>query len=373
MSGSFAFGRGRRPQGSLARRAPLRGGTSPLRSRGMWGAAASPVNSDGIAPDPTVRSDHGHRSLTPQFEHPHTIPHGWLGEGHARTAVDRGHPRGDREDHAEPRPDRIWVGSTLLVREGFYANRSDFIRQGRARAAGRPRPGAARGHDPGWRSSSAVRRYGVAELEARRDAGRPPPRPRARPGRHRAGRHAGTRPGGHRLADRPGHAPGQRRGPARDRRPHPVDAISTPHRRKERHDTARHPELDDRGRRAGPPGPIAGGHRPHPRRPAGPGGGAFAEPRPLEAGGPPHHARHHPRAPIGPRPSRGSPRTADRTADRTAQPDRALRGARAPGPPGADDLQGLRPGLGGRARTLPSWRCSTGAGRTRTTSRWAPA
>ena len=60
----------------------------------------------------------------------------------------------------------------LLVREGFYANRSDFIRQAiRARLDG---------HGPELREAAGrlevelgVRRWGVAELEARRDAGRP--------------------------------------------------------------------------------------------------------------------------------------------------------------------------------------------------------
>lgn len=60
----------------------------------------------------------------------------------------------------------------LLVREGFYANRSDFIRQAvRARLDG---------HGPELREAAArmevelgVRRYGVDELEARRDSGRP--------------------------------------------------------------------------------------------------------------------------------------------------------------------------------------------------------
>ena len=60
----------------------------------------------------------------------------------------------------------------LLVREGFYANRSDFIRQAiRARLDG---------HDDELRRASermeveiGVRRYNREELEARRDAGRP--------------------------------------------------------------------------------------------------------------------------------------------------------------------------------------------------------
>lgn len=60
----------------------------------------------------------------------------------------------------------------LLIREGFYANRSDFIRQAiRARLDG---------HAPELREASVrlevetgIRRYGRAELEARRDAGKP--------------------------------------------------------------------------------------------------------------------------------------------------------------------------------------------------------
>ena len=60
----------------------------------------------------------------------------------------------------------------LLVREGFYANRSDFIRQAiRARLDG---------HAPELREASVrlevetgLRRFGREELEARRDAGRP--------------------------------------------------------------------------------------------------------------------------------------------------------------------------------------------------------
>ena len=60
----------------------------------------------------------------------------------------------------------------LLVREGFYGNRSDFIRQAiRARLDG---------HDPDIRQAAGrmevemgLRRYGREELEARRDAGRP--------------------------------------------------------------------------------------------------------------------------------------------------------------------------------------------------------
>ena len=60
----------------------------------------------------------------------------------------------------------------LLVREGFYANRSDFIRQAiRARLDG---------HDAELRQAAGrlevetgIRRYGRDELEARRDAGRP--------------------------------------------------------------------------------------------------------------------------------------------------------------------------------------------------------
>ena len=60
----------------------------------------------------------------------------------------------------------------LLVREGFYANRSDFIRQAiRARLDGHAvelREAASR-----MEVELGVRRYGVAELEARRDAGRP--------------------------------------------------------------------------------------------------------------------------------------------------------------------------------------------------------
>ena len=60
----------------------------------------------------------------------------------------------------------------LLVREGFYANRSDFIRQAiRARLDG---------HDGELRRASermeveiGVRRYSREELEARRDADRP--------------------------------------------------------------------------------------------------------------------------------------------------------------------------------------------------------
>ena len=60
----------------------------------------------------------------------------------------------------------------LLTREGFYANRSDFIRQAiRARLDG---------HDAELRQAAGrmevetgVRRIGRDELEARRDAGRP--------------------------------------------------------------------------------------------------------------------------------------------------------------------------------------------------------
>ena len=60
----------------------------------------------------------------------------------------------------------------LLVREGFYANRSDFIRSAiRARLDG---------HEAEVRAAMSrlevelgVRRYGREELEARRDAGRP--------------------------------------------------------------------------------------------------------------------------------------------------------------------------------------------------------
>ena len=60
----------------------------------------------------------------------------------------------------------------LLVREGFYANRSDFIRQAiRARLDG---------HAPELKEAAArmevelgIRRLSRADLEARRDSGRP--------------------------------------------------------------------------------------------------------------------------------------------------------------------------------------------------------
>ncbi len=60
----------------------------------------------------------------------------------------------------------------LLVREGFYANRSDFIRQAiRARLDGHaPELKEAAGR---MEVETGVRRYGREELEARRDAGRP--------------------------------------------------------------------------------------------------------------------------------------------------------------------------------------------------------
>ena len=60
----------------------------------------------------------------------------------------------------------------LLVREGFYANRSDFIRQAiRARLDGH----AAELREAGARLEVEVgiRRWGREELEARRDSGRP--------------------------------------------------------------------------------------------------------------------------------------------------------------------------------------------------------
>lgn len=60
----------------------------------------------------------------------------------------------------------------LLVREGFYANRSDFIRQAiRSRLDGHEavlREAAGR-----MEVELGIRRYTRADLEARRDAGRP--------------------------------------------------------------------------------------------------------------------------------------------------------------------------------------------------------
>ena len=60
----------------------------------------------------------------------------------------------------------------LLVREGFYGNRSDFIRQA-IRARLDRHDGELRRAADRLEVEIGVRRYGREELEARRDAGRP--------------------------------------------------------------------------------------------------------------------------------------------------------------------------------------------------------
>ena len=72
----------------------------------------------------------------------------------------------------------------LLVREGFYANRTDVMRT--AIRALLDRHDECRSQDR-WRASDldlGIRHFGRAELEAARDAGRPLADPRARPRHH---------------------------------------------------------------------------------------------------------------------------------------------------------------------------------------------
>ena len=109
----------------------------------------------------------------------------------------------------------------LLVREGFYSNRTDLIRtairnQLERHAAAVDRSVTRQSLDPG------LRHYSRADLEAVLAAGEKLRDPRPRPRHHRARRHARARARHDRLARRAGRPPRPFRRQGRPRRPHPL-------------------------------------------------------------------------------------------------------------------------------------------------------
>ena len=106
----------------------------------------------------------------------------------------RDRPRGSRhrEDHAQLSVTSTSGASDLLVRDGFYSNRTDLMRTAIRNLLDR--------HDDAVRTSVArdrlelgLRHYGRVELEAARHAARAHRHPGGRPGEHRARRLARTR------------------------------------------------------------------------------------------------------------------------------------------------------------------------------------
>ena len=109
----------------------------------------------------------------------------------------------------------------LLVQDGFYSNRTDFIRTAIRNQIATHAPEVARSIER-QTLEVGLRDFAAAELEAAARPRRDDARPRARPRPHRPRRHPRARRGHHRIADRArcvAGEPGRQVGP---RRTHPL-------------------------------------------------------------------------------------------------------------------------------------------------------